>query len=120
MPMPDWFSTLAARSEFPPSAASELQEQGFVVLPGPVPGDQMERFANAYTAAVSAAMTDIRIGSTSTRVSDFVNRGAEFDARRTQTRPPPQVVPGAFGIVPTGELAAWAVRREDGPGALVA
>jgi hypothetical protein len=34
----DWFSTLAAGSELPMGAASELQEQGFVVIPGPEPG----------------------------------------------------------------------------------
>ena len=61
-------------------AASQLQERGFVVLPGAVPSDRVERLANAYTAAVaSATVDDVKIGSTSTRVSDFVNRGPEFD-----------------------------------------
>jgi hypothetical protein len=79
--MSDWFSTLAAGSELPMDAASELQERGFVVLPGPVPSDRVERLANAYNAAIaSATVDDVKIGSTSTRVSDFVNRGAEFDA----------------------------------------
>jgi hypothetical protein len=78
--MIDWFSTLAAGSELPIEAASELRERGFVVIPSPVPSDRMERLVNAYTAAVASATgDDIRIGSTSTRVSDFVNRGAEFD-----------------------------------------
>jgi hypothetical protein len=76
----DWFSTLASGSELPMDAASELQERGFIVLSGAVPSDRMERLVNAYTAAVASATgDDIRIGSTSTRVSDFVNRGAEFD-----------------------------------------
>ena len=58
-------------------ATSELQEQGFAVIPGPT---RPELLANAYTAAMaSAASDDIRIGSTSTKVNDFVNRGAEFD-----------------------------------------
>ena len=40
----------------------------------------MERLVDAYTAAMASATgDDIRVGSTSTRVSDFVNRGAEFD-----------------------------------------
>jgi lactoylglutathione lyase len=79
-PMFDWFSTLAAGSELLRDAASELQERGFIVLPGPVPSERMEQLADAYTAAVAAATgNDIRIGSTSTKVSDFVNRGAEFD-----------------------------------------
>src|SRR5580765_1701780 len=73
----DWFSTLAAGSELPMDATSELQEQGFVVIPGPTRPDQL---ASAYTAAVALATSDdIRIGSTSTKVNDFVNRGAEFD-----------------------------------------
>jgi hypothetical protein len=58
-----------------------LHYRGFDILPGPVPGDGLERFADAYTAAVSSAPApDVRVGSTSTRVSDFVNRGQEFDA----------------------------------------
>ena len=78
--MSDWFSTLTAGNELPIDAASQLQERGFVVIPGPEPADRMERLANAYTAAVASATgDDIKIGSTSTRVSDFVNRGAEFD-----------------------------------------
>ena len=78
--MIDWFSTLAAGSELPIDAASELQEQGFVVLPGPVSPDRMERLVNAYTTAMASATgDDIRIGSTSTKVSDLVNRDAELD-----------------------------------------
>ena len=78
--MSDWFSALATGTELPVDAASQLQERGFVVLPGPVPSDGVERLANAYTAAVaSATADDVKIGSTSTRVSDFVNRGPEFD-----------------------------------------
>ena len=74
----DWFSTLAAGSELPMDATSALQEQGFVVIPGPARPDQL---ANAYTAAVASATSDdIKIGSTSTKVNDFVNRGAVFDS----------------------------------------
>jgi hypothetical protein len=77
--MSDWFSTLAAGSELPVEAASQLRERGFVVLPGLVPSD-VERLDNAYTAAVaSAAAHDVKVGTTSTRVSDFVSRGPEFD-----------------------------------------
>jgi hypothetical protein len=78
--MSDWFDTLAAGSELPLDAALELQERGFVVLPGAVPADRMERLADAYDAAVASATgDDIRIGSTSTKVSDFVNRDAVFN-----------------------------------------
>jgi hypothetical protein len=78
--MSDWFSTLAAGHELPAHAASELEERGFVVLPGVVAAGSMERLTTAYTEAVTSATgDDIRIGSTSTKVSDLVNRGAAFD-----------------------------------------
>jgi hypothetical protein len=80
MRVSDWFSMLTAGSELPIGAASELQERGFVVLPGAVPSDRMQRLVDAYDAAVaSASGDDVRVGSASTRVTDFVNRGAEFD-----------------------------------------
>src|SRR6187549_1117047 len=76
----DWFDTLAAGTAFPIDSACELEDRGFVVIPGPAPSDRMEMLANAYAAAVASATSDdIRIGSTSTKVNDFVNRGAEFD-----------------------------------------
>lgn len=78
--MSDWFSTLAAGSELPADAASELRERGFVVLRDAVASDRMERLVNAYTDAVASATgEDVRIGGASTRVNDFVNRGSAFD-----------------------------------------
>ena len=78
--MSDWFNTLAAGHELPAQATSELKERGFVVLPCVVTARSMERLTAAYTEAVTSATgDDIRVGSTSTKVSDFVNRGAAFD-----------------------------------------
>jgi hypothetical protein len=78
--MVDWFNALAAGSKLPTAAISELQERGFVVIDGPKPTGGIDRLATAYTTAVASATgDDIRVGSTTTRVSDFVNRGAEFD-----------------------------------------
>ena len=78
--MTAWFDILAATNALPADAASNLRHRGFDVLPGPVPGDRVTALADAYTAAVSSATgTDVRVGSTSTRVSDFVNRGEAFD-----------------------------------------
>ena len=78
--MPDWFSTLAAGNELPVHAASELETRGFVVLPGMVEPESMERLTAAYTEAMASATgDDIRVGSTSTKVSDLVIRGAAFD-----------------------------------------
>ena len=78
--MVDWFNTLAASRALAAEAASALLERGFVVIPGPVASVRMEGLSRAYAAAeASATDDDIRIGSTTTRVRDFVNRGPEFD-----------------------------------------
>ena len=62
------------------AAQAALEESGFVVLPGPFPVEQLGAVADAYDAEVRAAVgDDIRAGSTSTRVVDFVNRGPLFD-----------------------------------------
>jgi len=78
--MSDWFSALAPGDSLGEAAADELEQQGFTVIPGPVSADQMSLLAHAYDAAVASATgDDIRVGSTTTRVSDLVNRGEEFD-----------------------------------------
>lgn len=75
-----WFEALSAGTELPADAASALEDRGFVVIPGPEPSDRMESIGKAYNAAVASATgDDLRIGSTSTRVTDFVNRGPGFD-----------------------------------------
>ena len=46
-----------------------------------MPCGQVEGLRRAYDAAVASAVADdVRVGSTTTRVNDFVNRGVEFDA----------------------------------------
>jgi ectoine hydroxylase-related dioxygenase (phytanoyl-CoA dioxygenase family) len=56
-----------------------LLESGFVI-PGPVAGDVLNCLATAYDVAVASAdPNDIGNGRTTTRVHDFVNRGAAFD-----------------------------------------
>ncbi len=84
----DGFGRLVEWSVLPSDAVSELQEHGFAVLHDAVPAGQMEPLTAAYTAAVASATgDDIRIGRASTRVSDFVNRGAAFD--KLSVFPPP-------------------------------
>ena len=79
-PSRDWFDELDKGGVLGPDASSELRERGFAILPDAVPSGRMEPLAAAYDAEiVSATGDDLRIGSTSTRVTDFVNRGAEFD-----------------------------------------
>ena len=76
-----WFNTLATRTELPADAAFELQHRGFVVLPGVVPCGRIERLVDTYDRAMSSATgADLKVGSTTTRFSDLVNRGEEIDA----------------------------------------
>jgi ectoine hydroxylase-related dioxygenase (phytanoyl-CoA dioxygenase family) len=78
--MDDWFDTMAAGRELPASAVRELRDVGFILIPGPVPSDGLAELARAYDAGISSADSeDISVGSTTTRVHDFVNRGPEFD-----------------------------------------
>ena len=78
--MDDWFNEIATGCELSAEVERELLTSGFVVIPGPVKAPRLEQFADAYDAAVAgASVSDMRIGSTTTRVHDFVNRGAEFD-----------------------------------------
>jgi ectoine hydroxylase-related dioxygenase (phytanoyl-CoA dioxygenase family) len=77
----DASQAIATASALSSEAGLALDEHGFVVLPGAVPARHMEELSDAYDEAVaSAAAEDMRVGSTSTRVSDFANRGAEFDS----------------------------------------
>lgn len=58
----------------------ELDEVGFTVIPGPVPVNDLDQLVAAYDAAVDGAVSDdVRVGSSTTRVRDFVNRGQLFD-----------------------------------------
>jgi hypothetical protein len=81
MAMGDWFAALAAGDALPARAASDLQERGFTVVPGPTPAAFMAPLVAAYDAAVASATgEDVRHGTTTTRVADFVNRGPAFDS----------------------------------------
>lgn len=66
--------------EVSPDVLSTLQTSGFVVIPHAVTAERMKFLIAAYNGAVASATgDDVRHGSTSTRVSDFVNRGSAFD-----------------------------------------
>ena len=62
------------------SARQALVDAGFVVIPGPIPGDHLEPVSEAYDISVASAdAADVGIGRTTTRVHDFVNRDPAFD-----------------------------------------
>ena len=76
----DWFSTLAAARALSDEQRRQLTGHGFVVLPGPAPPNDLPLLAAAYDAVVTSAdPADVRHGSTTTRVTDFVNRDPMFD-----------------------------------------
>jgi ectoine hydroxylase-related dioxygenase (phytanoyl-CoA dioxygenase family) len=78
--MDDWFSKIASDSELTRNTAQELHDVGFIVVAGPVAPTSLAQLAAAYDAAVSDAHPDdVSIGSSTTRVHDFVNRGPDFD-----------------------------------------
>jgi len=79
--MGDWFPTLARGGHLPPGTAGALAERGFAVIPGPVPPEALPGLAAAYDAVMDAAAgtVDHKVGSTTTRLFDLVNRGAAFD-----------------------------------------
>src|SRR5687767_3961641 len=73
------YGAICAESHLPPDAARHLLNGGFVVMHGPTTPDDMPRLQDAYDRAVATAdPNDVRV-ATSTRVTDVVNRGPEFD-----------------------------------------
>ena len=74
------FRELAAGNELPQAGATALNDQGFSVLRGIIGQDKIHSLASAYDASfASADGDDLRIGSTSTKVNDFFNRGPLFE-----------------------------------------
>jgi hypothetical protein len=98
----------AGSGALPLAAMAALEESGFVVLPGPFPVEQLGAVANAYDAEVRAAAgDDIRVGSTSTRVVDFVNRGPLFDPLYVY---PPLLDAAALTVGPAFKLSSLHAR----------
>ena len=66
----------------PPESVSQLADDGFVIVPGPVPQGNLPDLVSAYDEAMVTAVgtEDHRVGSTTTRLFDLVNRGAAFDS----------------------------------------
>jgi hypothetical protein len=78
--MDEWLDTMAQPGTLSGDAAQQLEERGFTVLDGLLSPTEAMRLADAYDAAAAvAAASDVRAGSTTTRIADFVNRGAAFD-----------------------------------------
>jgi hypothetical protein len=67
--MDHWFNVIAVGSALPADAVKELDDVGFVVIPGSLAPPRLSRLAAVYDAAVSAAdPADVGSGRTTTRV----------------------------------------------------
>lgn len=78
--MHDWFISMSAQKHLPASVAKLLLDDGFVTIPGAVPESDLPGLVRSYERAIEEAdSSDISVGRTTTRVSDFVNRSADFD-----------------------------------------
>lgn len=80
--MNNWFNDISKISELSAQAVQDLNEIGFIVISGAVRTDDLPQLAAAYDAAVCfASSDDKRSSSSTTRVTDFVNRGeGKFDS----------------------------------------
>jgi hypothetical protein len=61
----------------------QLLNTGFVVIPDLIPAAELTALQRAYDAAMASGEgegDDYKIGSSTTRLNDFVNRGVEFDS----------------------------------------
>jgi len=85
--MQDRLTAIMDGCELSAGARRELDQVGFTIVPGPVPPEDLAHLALAYDAAINSAHPDdVKVASSTTRVSDFVNRGPEFD--RLYLHPP--------------------------------
>ncbi len=59
------FLEIAAKGDLSPDLARQLDEDGFIVIPGPVPAHRWGAFGIAYEKAIAEATADdSRVGST--------------------------------------------------------
>jgi hypothetical protein len=78
--MKDWFSFISATCPLSARVAKDLDDVGFIVIPNLIPPDGLARLSAAYDSAFTTASFDeVRVGTTTNRLADFVNRGPEFD-----------------------------------------
>ena len=79
-PRDDWFSRLLSGDWLEADAERQLLEVGFVVIPGVVAGERMDRLGLVYDRAVAtAAAPQLRVGRETTRVHGLADSGGEFD-----------------------------------------
>jgi hypothetical protein len=74
------FQQIRSRTELPAQSVRQLIDSGFVVIPGPISGEQLNALAAAYDEMMAVASgPDFKIATTTTRMSDLLNYGSAFD-----------------------------------------
>ena len=69
------------QSPSPTALRERLQTDGIIIIHSALTAEETQTVAEAYDRAVGqASADDTSVGSTTTRITDFVNRGAEFDS----------------------------------------
>jgi Phytanoyl-CoA dioxygenase (PhyH) len=67
-------------STLPGQPVRQLEESGFVTIPGPLSGDRLDELATAYDDVMTAASgPDFKVASTTTRMSDLLSYSSVFD-----------------------------------------
>jgi hypothetical protein len=75
-----YFSDILLYRTLPLTVVRQLLAAGFVVIPGPFSPPRFPELLSAYDEAMnSGASPDFKVGSTTTRIGDLVNRGPVFD-----------------------------------------
>jgi len=76
----DHFAQIRASQELPPQMVEQLAECGFLTITGPLSGTQFGELTDAYDQAmVEASGANLRIGSTTTRISDVLSFNPVFN-----------------------------------------
>jgi len=72
--MDEWFGRINTECGLSTNALGRLQEDGFVVIPGPFESGELARVSATYDDVVLSALSDdIHIGSSTTRVNGFAD-----------------------------------------------
>jgi Phytanoyl-CoA dioxygenase (PhyH) len=75
-----YFNDIALQQTLPAISLRQLMEAGFVIIPGPISSQRFPELSAAYDEVMNAeGGPDLKVGSTTTRMYDLVNRGPAFD-----------------------------------------
>ena len=78
--MDSYFPDIVLHQTLSATSVQQLIESGFVVIPGPVSPPPFPELSSAYDEVMnSGASPDFKVGTTTTRIYDLVNRGPAFD-----------------------------------------